>query len=193
MESRLETRRTPARHRRRWVPLPYVLAVSQTIAVLEWTGSGVVCCVVLCCCVVLFRRSKSFCVFFRDQNGCQGACCYRHERCRESNPPFPHTTHASNIISTSAFRVIPSDGRGNTGSNRTVRAPADRIVRPRFYSTSWWHVAEPPKNTPTTTSIPAVEDDGPVPSRHRRSVVVVPCGVDFVVGIGVFYSILCIV
>ena len=24
------------------------------------------------CCAVLFRRSKSFCVFFRDQNGCQG-------------------------------------------------------------------------------------------------------------------------
>lgn len=40
---------------------------------------------------------------------------------------------------------------------------ADRIVRPRFYSTSWWAWHHRQKNTPTTTSIPAVEDDGPVP------------------------------
>ena len=120
MESRLET------HSTNTSPAPSSLGSSTVRARsitdyccvgMDWKWSCMLCCVVLLCCVV-----SSLQIVLRLFSGSEWmprcvAGCYRHERCRESNPPFPHTTHAGNIFSTSAFRVIPSDGRGNTGSN----------------------------------------------------------------------------
>ena len=130
MESRLET------HSTNTSPAPSSLGSSTVRARsitdyccvgMDWKWSCMLCCVVLLCCVV-----SSLQIVLRLFSGSEWmprcvAGCYRHERCRESNPPFPHTTHASNIISTSAFRVIPSEdaeiqdrielcGRRRTGS-----------------------------------------------------------------------------